>query len=74
MTPATRLSDSDRALLEALLRGLDRLVPILEVLRDVFANAERDQARELAAMLTRLECLVDDVRDEVDELSDAVGV
>ena len=74
MTPATPLSDSDRALLKALLTGLDRLVPILEVLRDVVADADRDQAPGLALSLTRLESLVAAMRDEVDELSNAVGV
>jgi hypothetical protein len=73
MTPATRLSDSDRALLQALLTGLDRLVPILEVLRDVVADAEREQALELGVSISRLEYMVADIRDEVDAITDAVG-
>ena len=74
MIQPMRVCDSDRALIETLLKGLDRLVPILEAMRDVVATADREEARELAVVLTRLESLVADVCDTVDELSDAAPV
>ena len=74
MIQPMRVCDSDRALIETLLKGLDRLVPILEAMRDVVATADREEARELAVVLTRLESLVADVCDTVDELSDAAAV
>jgi hypothetical protein len=74
MTPVTRLLDSDRALFEALLESLDRIVAILDAMREVLVVAERDQALELAVSISRLEYVVGETRDDVDAITDAVGV
>jgi hypothetical protein len=74
MTQVTRLSDSDRALFEALLESLDRIVPILDAMREGLVVDERDQALELAVSIGRLEYVVGEIRDEVDAITDAVGV
>jgi hypothetical protein len=73
MAQATRRSDADGALLDALLEGLDRVEPILEGIREVLLAGDRDQALELAVSISRLEYIVADIRDEVDAITDAVG-
>jgi hypothetical protein len=72
-TAVTRLSDSDRALFEAVRESLDRIVSILDAMREVLVVAERNESLELAVSISRLEYVVGETRDEVDG-TDAVGV
>jgi hypothetical protein len=74
VTRGTRLTDSDCALLESLLESLDRVEPILEAMREGLLDADRNQVLELAASISRLEYIVAEIRDEVDAITDAVGV